>query len=140
MPWYAWALLSAALAVAEMHAPGAYLIWIALGAAVTCGLDALFYPTLEAQILCFAAASAVSCTLGYFVYRHIDQARSLGPLNQRDLLMVGSRGTVFADITNGQGKVKLGDTVWIAEGPSLAEGDPVVVKSVRGLRVVVEKA
>jgi membrane protein implicated in regulation of membrane protease activity len=82
----------------------------------------------------------VSCTVGYFVYRHIDRPRTGGVLNQRDLLMVGAQGVVFTAITHGHGKVKLGDTVWIAEGPSLAEGEPVIVKSVRGSRVVVERA
>lgn len=140
MPWYGWAVLAAVLGTAEMHVPGAYLIWIALGGAATCGLDAFFNFSLEAQIFVFALASAISCAVGYFVYRHRDRPRTGGVLNQRDLLMVGARGVVFADIVNGQGKVKLGDTVWIAEGPTLSEGEPVVVKSVRGSRVVVEPA
>jgi membrane protein implicated in regulation of membrane protease activity len=140
MPWWGWAVLAAVLGAAEMHVPGAYFIWIALGAAATCGADAFLELSLEAQIFSFALASAISCAVGYFVYRYADLPRRGEHLNQRDLLMVGARGIVFADIVNGQGKVKLGDTVWIAEGPSLSEGDPVIVRSVRGSRVVVERA
>jgi predicted membrane protein len=35
IPWWGWAILAALLGLAEMHAPGCYLIWIALGAALT---------------------------------------------------------------------------------------------------------
>ena len=41
---------------------------------------------------------------------------------------------------NGEGKVRLGDSIWLAEGPALDEGTPVIVRSVRGTRVVVEAA
>jgi membrane protein implicated in regulation of membrane protease activity len=36
--------------------------------------------------------------------------------------------------------VRLGDSVWLAEGPNLSEGTSVIVKSVRGTRVIVEEA
>jgi membrane protein implicated in regulation of membrane protease activity len=36
--------------------------------------------------------------------------------------------------------VRIGDSVWLAEGPTLAAGAAIVVKSVRGARVVVEAA
>jgi membrane protein implicated in regulation of membrane protease activity len=126
---------------AELHASGSYLVWIALGAAVTAALDAAFSLPLAAQTAVFAAAAAVSCGAGYFVYRHIDRRRpDRTPLNQRALAMVGRSGVVCASFLNGEGKVRLGDTVWLAEGPALAEGAAVVVTSVRGTRVVVEPA
>ena len=34
-PWWAWIVLAGVLALAEMAVPGSYLMWIALGAAVT---------------------------------------------------------------------------------------------------------
>lgn len=51
--------------------------------------------------------------------------------------MIGQRGTVAADFVHGRGKVRLGDSVWLAEGPDLPQGAPVVVISVRGTSVVV---
>jgi membrane protein implicated in regulation of membrane protease activity len=54
------------------------------------------------------------------------------------MLTVGAHGVVCSNIQNGEGKVRLGDTVWLAEGPNLPEGTSVVVKSVRGARVVVD--
>ena len=123
----------------ELHAPGSYLIWIALGAALTGAVRAAYDLTITAQIAAFSIASAFSCFVGYFVYRHVDRRRSDGALlNQRGLLMVGARGFVCSPIVNGEGKVRLGDTVWLAEGPALEDGVPIVVHSVHGARVVVE--
>jgi membrane protein implicated in regulation of membrane protease activity len=138
-PWWAWTILAGVLALAEMHVPGAYLVWIALGAALTAAADAALRLSLEGQLGIFAAASAVSCAAGYFVYRrlHHRQHREL-PLNERHRAMLGERGTVCEAFVNGRGKVRLGDSVWLAAGPDLAEGMPVVVSGVRGTRVVVE--
>jgi inner membrane protein len=54
--------------------------------------------------------------------------------------MVGDRGVVSVPIVNGRGKVRLGDSVWIAEGPELGVGTPVVVTGVRGTCVIVDAA
>jgi hypothetical protein len=138
VPWWAWAGVAVALGLGELHVPGSYLIWIALGAAVAAGADAALGLRLEHQLITFIAASALSCVAGYFVYRRLDALGSKGmPLNQRAASMVGARGTVCEPIRNGQGKVRLGDTVWAAEGPDLPEGTPIVVRSVRGVRMIV---
>jgi len=87
----------------------------------------------------FAAASALSCLLGYFVYRRWQpRAHGAAPLNQRDRAMVGERGTVCEAFLSGRGKVRLGDGVWLAEGADLAEGTAIVVSGVRGTRLVVQ--
>jgi membrane protein implicated in regulation of membrane protease activity len=142
IPWWAWTIGAAALALAELHVPGSYLVWIALGAAVTAAADAAWELSLSAQVGVFAGASALSCVGGYFVYRRTIQDRRLDetiPLNQRSLAMVGARGIVSAAFEAGRGKVRLGDSVWLAEGPDLAEGTPVIVTAVTGMRVHVEE-
>ncbi len=53
--------------------------------------------------------------------------------------MVGAHGTVCEAFVNGRGKVRIGDTVWLADGPDLAEGAPVVVAGVRGTRLDVTR-
>lgn len=140
LPWWVWVTLAAALGLAELHAPGAYLIWLAVGAAVTAFAHAAWGLSLEGQIACFAAASAASCLAGYFVYLRLYRSRTVDdmPLNQKDLALLGARGAVCVAIVNGQGKVRLGDSVWLAQGPNLPEGTPIVVKGVRGTAVLVE--
>jgi hypothetical protein len=135
VPWWGWAILAAALAFLEMHAPGGYLIWIALGAAVTAGIDAVCNLSATIEIVTVTVASGLSCIIGYFVYRRVDRFQSSEPtLNQRNALVVGERGIVCTDIVHGEGKIRLGDTVWLAEGPDLPTGTAVIVKSVRGSR------
>jgi membrane protein implicated in regulation of membrane protease activity len=136
IPWWSWAILAALLGLAEMHAPGGYLIWIALGAALTAGVDAVYHLSITAQVVIMMLASCVSCVAGYFVYRHADRRQpDTATLNQRDALLVGERGVVCSDIVHGEGKVRLGDTVWLAEGPNLPTGTAIIVKSVHRARV-----
>ncbi len=139
--WWAWAIAAAVIGLAELHAPGSYLIWIALGPGLTAVVVALWDFSIAAQLGIFAAASAVSCIVGSFVYRRMTVPRRADTLlNQRNLQLVGARGVVCEAFAGGYGKVRLGDSVWLAQGPDLAEGTAVVVRSVAGTRVSVEVA
>jgi inner membrane protein len=141
LPWWTWVIAAGLLGLAELHAPGSYLVWIALGAALTSAGHALFGFSLEGQLGTFVVASTLSCGGGYFVYRRLGRRRrGEVPLNERGAAMVGLRGTVSEAFVNGRGKVRLGDGVWLASGPDLAEGTPVIVSGVRGTRLVVEAA
>jgi inner membrane protein len=141
VPWWAWVVLAGVLGLAELHVPGSYLVWIAFGAAVTSAVHAAFGASIEGQLATFVAASACSCVAGYFVYRQLGRRRRGEiPLNDRSMAMLGARGTVCEAFLNGHGKVRLGDTVWLATGPDLAEGVPIVVGGVRGTRLVVAPA
>jgi membrane protein implicated in regulation of membrane protease activity len=91
---------------------------------------------LEGQLAVFAIATAASCVGGYFVYRGMEAERDGGvPLNAPRRSMIGARGTVCEAIVNGRGKVRIGDTVWLGDGPDLAAGTPVIVAGVRGTRL-----
>jgi membrane protein implicated in regulation of membrane protease activity len=137
--WWAWMILAGALGLTEMFVPGAYLAWIALGAAVTGAADVAFGLSLEAQLAVFTAATALSCAAGFFVYRELHRRqRPEEPLNERHRAMLGERGTVCEAFVNGRGKVRLGDSVWLAAGPDLDEGATVVVSGFHGTRLVVE--
>src|SRR5215204_1902170 len=138
--WWAWMVLAGLLGIAEMGVPGAYLMWIALGAALTGAADAAFGLSLEGQLAVFAAASAVSCAAGFFVYRRMQPTREgAPPINEPHRALLGARGVVCEALVSGRGKVRIGDSVWLANGPDLAEGAPVVVSGVRGTRLVVDR-
>ena len=138
VPWWGWAILAATLAYGELHSPGIYLIWIAFGAALTAAAVAIWPPlSTSFQLVVFALACLLSCFSGYFVYCRLNLSSEI-PLNRRNRLMIGCHGTVAVPLVNGQGKVRLGDSVWLAEGPDLPEGTPIVVKGVRGSWVVID--
>ncbi len=134
-PWWAWIVLAGVLGLAEMVVPGSYLMWIALGAAVT-AIAAATGMALEGQLAVFAIATSASCIGGYFAYRAIvSDCDGDAPLNMPRRSMVGAHGTVCETFVNGRGKVRIGDTVWLANGPDFANGTPVVVAGVRGTRL-----
>jgi membrane protein implicated in regulation of membrane protease activity len=86
--------------------------------------------------------TTISCLAGYFLYR-IGKRQQLDEgvrLHHRDLPTVGAQGVVSLPIVNGQGKVRTGGKVWLAEGPNLPEGAQVIIKSVQGTRITVETA
>lgn len=140
-PWWAWAALAAGLGLGELHVPGSYLVWVAIGAAVTAAIDAEWHMGLGAQIAVFVVAAAISCLEGWRVYGRLGlRPRRAAPLNERDLAVVGAHGVVSADFVDGRGKVRLGDSVWLAEGADLPEGAAVVVSAVNGTTLVVEAA
>jgi membrane protein implicated in regulation of membrane protease activity len=134
--WY-WAIAAAVIASVEMHAPGFYLIWIACGAATTAAAIGLFDISVEQQLITFASASVVFCIVGYFVYRSL-QVHPATSLNRRELGIVGAEGVVAEPIQNGHGKVRLGDTVWLAQGTDLPVGTPIRVRALLGTTVQVE--
>jgi len=142
IPWWAWAAFAGVVSLAEFHLPGTYLVWVGLGAAITAALDAIFGGlALETQLLLFAGGTAASCFLGYFVYRAVGRFPAEETrLNRRDQLMIGEQGKVSDDFVHGRGKVRLGDTVWLAEGPDLPRDASVVVTAVRGARLIVRRA
>jgi membrane protein implicated in regulation of membrane protease activity len=137
--WW-WAAAAAIIAILELHAPGYYLIWLAVGAALTATLESLIGLSLSGQLFVFAVASGLSCLAGYFAYRNLGVFDKFAAgINQKGVSMVGTRGIVSVDLANGQGKVRLGDSVWLAEGPDLPAGTPIRVTAVRNTVVIVER-
>jgi membrane protein implicated in regulation of membrane protease activity len=140
MGW-AWAIGALLLAIFELHAPGFYLIWIALGAGVTALATLVLDLAPPRQLEIFAAACLASCVAGFFVYRRLLGAEPTAHArNVRDQQMVGERAVVAEPIRNGHGKIRLGDSVWLAEGPNLPEGAPVIVTGMRGTTAIVSPA
>jgi len=136
-PWV-WATGALVGALAELMVPGFYLIWIAAGAAITALAIFIFGLAMPAQIVTFVAASLLTCGAGYVVYRKLVlEPTGAPPLNERGAALVGASGVVNEALKDGRGKVDLGDSVWLAEGPDLAAGTAVTVTAVRGTVLVV---
>lgn len=133
-----WAIGSLVVAFFEFQCPGCYLIWIAIGGTITALFAFAADLSLGTQLVIFAVACSVSCVAGSFAYRLLLKKNPPATLNQRYMTMIGAKGLVTEAIANGQGKVRLGDSVWLAEGPDLQSGAPVAVVGVRGTVLIVE--
>lgn len=141
MNYWIWAIGALFVAIFELHWPGSYLIWIAAGAAITSLSSFLFDLSLPVQVGIFVVSCAIACGCGYFVYQKITLSTAEQPqLNQKHLEMIGMRGVVTEALEDGRGKVKLGDSVWIAEGKNATVGTPIIVTRMNGTVVVVSQS
>ncbi len=135
--WLAAALL---LVIAELLAPGFFLVFLGVGAGVT-GLAVLLLPLpILAQAVLFAVFSGGTFVLGRRWYRGLDK-RSADPLlNDRTARLIGRQVEVCDAIVGGEGRVKVGDGAWNATGPDAAAGTTVRIVGTTGSVLRVELA
>lgn len=135
---WVWLTLGVVLAGAEILAPGVYLIWLALAAIATGVLTALVGMSLPFQVLdfvCFALIFAFSARR-FLRDTPIESADPL--MNRRGARMVGQTALVVQAIEHGSGRVRLGDSEWIANGPDVAAGERVRICGTEGAILLVE--
>ncbi len=136
-PWN-WMILAAVLFVLEVIAPGIFLMWFGLAAAITgllaFGLDISW----QWQIVwfCLLSLAAVLIALKYLRKHPLGSERPL--LNERAVQHIGQNFDLIEPIVNGRGSVKIGDSIWRVEGPELPNGARVTVTGADGtvLKVV----
>lgn len=135
---WAWLVFAALLGIAEVMIPGVFLIWIAIAAAIT-GLAALALPIgLPLQLLIFAALSIAAVWAGRRWYADHPVASTDPLLNDRTARLIGQTVTVVEPIVGGEGRVKVGDSVWTALGPDADAGARVRVIAAEGTALRVE--
>ena len=135
---WAWLTLGLVLAGLEMLVPGVYMIWLAVAAIVTGVLALAFDVSLPAQIVYFAFLSLI---IAFSAKRFLGERpiESSDPLmNRRGARLVGETAVVVQAIEHGSGRVKLGDSEWIAHGPNVAVGERVRVSGSDGTILLVE--
>lgn len=137
-PHYGWLAIGLVLAAAEMAIPGVFLIWLA-GAAIITGLLVWLVPIgVPLQVVIFAALAIVSVFMGKRFLR-ANPIESADPmLNDRGGQLVGEQVVVTSAIDGGAGKVKHGDTEWLAKGPDAEPGTKMRVSGHDGTVLRVE--
>jgi len=135
-----WFILGALLFMLETFLPGVHFLWFGIAAVIVGALALLTGITWPWQIIAFGVLAIATV---FWVRRYVrpDMARSdLPNLNERSQQYVGRSLIVEQAIQNGRGKVRVGDTLWQAEGPDLPVGTWVKVTAARGTILVVERA
>lgn len=135
--WY-WFLLAVVLFVLETMLPGVHLLWFGM-AAVLVGFLALSTDMgWQWQVISFGVISFFT-VIGVRRYARPEAVSSDQPdLNERGQQYVGRIVLVEEPIDGGRGRVRVGDTVWAAEGPDMPKGAHVKVMAARGTVLVVE--
>jgi len=140
LAWWHWWIAAAVLAAIETFMPGAVAIWFAAAAVVVGGLLLVVPVPWQLQLVIFGV---LGCALLY-LWRRLrpqdDEASDQPMLNQRGMQYVGQSLTLVEALRDGTGKVSVGDTVWLVQGPDLPAGSRVRVTGVKGAQLIVEAA
>lgn len=135
--WY-WLIGGVLLLIAEMIAPGFFLVWIGAAAMLTGLFTVLFDIGVAGQMALFAlyAVIAVYVARRWFGSQPVASEDPL--LNDRSARLVGRHVLVISDISDRSGRVRLGDGEWSARGGPAAAGDQVRITGVEGNCLIVE--
>ena len=141
-PGWLWLIGGVVLLIAEIIAPGFFLVFIG-AAAIAAGLfTVLFDLGLAGQLALFALYAIVAVTIGRRVYAHqnVDSADPL--LNDRAARLIGKTVTVVEAVDDHGDRVRVGDGEWSARGGPADAGDRVRITGIDGncLRVEAERA
>lgn len=121
-PYWIWASIGLVLAGLEMIVPGVYLIWLAVAAIITGVLTFGLDLSLGSQVIIFASIALIAV---YSARRFLRDTpiESADPLmNQRGHRLVGETALVTQAFDGGTGRIKHGDSEWLARGPDLDVG------------------
>jgi membrane protein implicated in regulation of membrane protease activity len=137
-PHWLWLIAATLLAIAELIFPGVFLVWIAAAAAATGVATLVFGVAVGFQFALFALFAIGSVMLGRRRYM-VNPVESSDPLlNDRTARLIGRTVTVAAAIEHGEGRVRVGDSVWPCRGPDAAEGSRVRIVGTDGNCLQVE--
>lgn len=135
-----WFILAVLLIVLELIIPGVHFLWFGI-AAVIVGIIALSTALAwQWQLVAFAVLAVVTV---FIVRRFADPSKTASDepdLNVRGAQYIGRTFIVANPITQGRGKIRVGDTLWNAEGEDAPVGARVTVIGVDGTALVVERA
>lgn len=137
----AWGALALVLLAAEALAPGAFMLWIGIGAAAVFVIVA-FVPSLPLlwQVVAFVLLSvaAIQC---YRRWGRTHARQSDAPLlNRRTAQLVGRVVVLQQGIAGGQGRVNIDDAFWQVAGEDLPAGTRVRVTGADAGVLQVERA
>jgi membrane protein implicated in regulation of membrane protease activity len=126
------------LLIAEIIAPGFFLLFIG-AAAIAAGLFTLLFDLgVAGQMSLFAIYAIVAVMIGRKVYANaaVDAGDPL--LNDRAARLVGRSVIVIEDVDEHSGRVRLGDSEWSARGGPGSAGERVRITGVEGNCLLVE--
>lgn len=137
-PWL-WFVAAVVLFVLETIVPGIHFLWFGVAAGIVGALAVFIALPWQWQVILFALFSLAIVFL-VRKYATPDRAKSDEPaLNVRGAQYIGRRVIVEDAIKSGRGKVRIGDTIWPAQGEDAAKGAEVEVTGVNGTVLVVSE-
>lgn len=138
-PSWLWLIGGVVLLIAELIAPGFFLIFIG-AAGIATGLLSLLLPIgLALQLALFAILAVAIVRIGGRRAYSFKYAHSTDPfLNNRVARLLGQVVVVVEPVDANGGQVRVGDSVWSARGGPAAVGERVRIVDIDGNCLKVE--
>ncbi len=143
MPFWYWWVLAVILLIGEITTGTTYVLWPAV-AAVLVGFTDIFPldGMWQMQLLIFAVITVALTIFGTpYAKKWLHATKTDHEnLNKRGAQKIGQRAVVASEFVGGKGRVKYGDTEWLAEAETpveLAEGAEVEITEARGTTLVI---
>ncbi|MFC7053864.1 NfeD family protein [Hansschlegelia quercus] len=131
-PWR-WFVFGLVLLGVELVAPGTVLLWLGIAAIIVGLVALLFDPGWQVEVVGFAVLALAAAVLWWRIGRPDNAATSDRPmLNRRAERHIGRVFVLDAPIVNGEGRLRVDDTVWRMTGPDLMAGARVRVVAADG--------
>ena len=139
-PHWLWLIGGVLLCVAEIIAPGFFLVWLGAAALVTGAVTLTLGIASGAQFTLFAGAAVALVLIArkYVPYHSGDSTDPL--LNNRAARLIGQTVMVSEAVTASGGRVVVGDGAWPAKGCDAAAGTHVRIIGTEGNTLIVETA
>jgi membrane protein implicated in regulation of membrane protease activity len=132
-----WLIAGVVLAIAELIVPGVFLIWLGAAALVTGAVALLASLPATVEFAVFTLTAAIAVVTGRTVMARLPILSDDPLLNERTARLVGRRVTVVEPLVGGEGRVRVGDSVWSATGPDAPVGAVMEVVGADGGHLIV---
>lgn len=139
MFWWMWLIMAGILLIIEIFTKGFLVFWFSVAALVTTVIS-VFTSNVLIQVLVFVVCSTI---LLFFTKRFSERVRTTDTKMKFNIdTIIGETGVVEQQVSKLQfGVVKVGGSTWTAvtEGETIEVGQVVVIKSIDGVKLVVER-
>ena len=133
MSWvvFSWAILALLLIVAEVTAPGTFMLWLGFAAGAVFFL-VLIFPDLSllAQAIMFVVLSFIFIQIYRKWFRRSTHITDKPMLNQRAMQLIGHIAALSEPIVFGHGRVQIADAYWDVTGSDMPAGTVVKIVAI----------
>lgn len=137
-PGWFWLIGGIVLLIAEVIAPGFFLVFIGAAAMATGLFALLFHLGTAAQLTLFALYALLAVMIGRRFYANAAADGGDPLLNDRAARLVGRSVVVIEAVDEHSGRVRVGDSEWSARGGPGLPGERVRIRGVEGNCLLVE--
>jgi inner membrane protein len=138
---WSWLVFGLVLLGLELVLPGGVFVWLGIAAIITAVLGFVFPLDWAREVAAFGILGLVSILFWLKLVRSRPEEETDRPLlNRRAERHVGEEIVLAEPITDGYGRVPIGDTLWRVAGPDLPAGRRVRVVGHDGPVLKVEPA